>query len=268
MINIAVIGAAGRMGRRIIANAIENGNFKVVGAVDWEGCPLLGQDAGSVAGVQALDVKITSSLAEVFASAKVDAVIDFATSGAVECAELAVANNAAFVCGVTAMSAEERAALKELGKKGRLVVSGNMSVGVNLLFKLVKEAATVLGEKFDVEIVEMHHNQKKDAPSGTAERLGQILCAARNLDYKKDVRHGREGICGARTRKEIGMHALRGGDVVGDHTVMFAANGERFELTHKASSRDTFARGALLAVRFLASAPSGIYDMQDVLKLR
>ena len=267
MINIAVIGAAGRMGRRIIANAIENGNFKVVGAVDWEGCPLLGQDAGSVAGVQVLDVKITASLADVFASAKVDAVIDFATSGAVECAELAVANNAAFVCGVTAMSAEERAALKELGKKGRLVVSGNMSVGVNLLFKLVKEAAEILGTQYDAEVIEMHHNLKKDAPSGTAVRLAEQICDAWGWDYDKDVRHGREGLVGARTDREIGMHSLRGGDVVGDHTVVFAINGERVELTHKASSRDTFVKGALRAVEFLSTADAGLYDMQDVLGL-
>lgn len=268
MINIAVIGAAGRMGRRIIANAVENGNFKVVGAVDWEGCPLLGQDAGSVAGVQALDVPITASLAGVFENAQVDAVIDFATSGAVECAEVAVANNAAFVCGVTAMSAEERAALKELGKKGRLVVSGNMSVGVNLLFKLVKEAATVLGEKFDVEIVEMHHNQKIDAPSGTAVRLGEVVCEVRNWDYDEAIRNGRAGKVGKRTTGEIGMHALRGGDVVGDHTVIFAAGGERVELTHKASSRDTFAKGALRAAEFLQNAANGLYDMQDVLNLK
>ena len=268
MINIAVIGAAGRMGRRIIANAVENGNFKVTGAVDWEGCPLLGQDAGSVAGVEALGVKITASLAEVFQTAKVDAVIDFATSGAVECAELAVANNAAFVCGVAAMSAEERAALKELGKKGRLVVSGNMSVGVNLLFKLVKEAATVLGEKFDVEIVEMHHNQKIDAPSGTAVRLGEVVCEARNWDYDEAIRNGRAGKVGKRTTGEIGMHALRGGDVVGDHTVIFASGGERVELTHKASSRDTFAKGALRAAEFLQDAANGLYDMQDVLNLK
>ena len=150
----------------------------------------------------------------------------------------------------------------------KIVFAPNMSVGVNLLFYLSAKAAEILGEDFDIEIVEMHHNLKKDAPSGTAERLGQILCNARGLDYKTDVRHGREGMCGARTKKEIGMHALRGGDVVGDHTVMFAANGERVELTHKASSRDTFARGALLAVRFLAKADSGLYDMQDVLNLR
>ena len=268
MINIAVIGAAGRMGRRIIANAVESGNFTVTGAVEWDGCPLLGQDAGTVAGVQALGVNICASLEEVFASAKVDAVIDFATSGAVECAKVAVANNAAFVCGVTAMSSEERAELKELGKSGRLVVSGNMSVGVNLLFKLVKEAALVLGENFDVEIVEMHHNQKIDAPSGTAVRLGEVICEAKDWDYDEVVRNGRAGKVGKRTKHEIGMHALRGGDVVGDHTVIFAAGGERVELTHKASSRDTFAKGALRAAEFLQSAANGLYDMQDVLNLK
>jgi 4-hydroxy-tetrahydrodipicolinate reductase len=143
-----------------------------------------------------------------------------------------------------------------------------MSVGVNLLFHLCKEVASILGEDYDIEIVEMHHNQKKDAPSGTAVTLAEKICEARGLSYDKDVRHGREGMVGSRTQKEIGMHALRGGDVVGDHTVIFATNGERVELTHKASSRNTFAKGAVKAVRFLASAEPGLYDMQDVLKLK
>ena len=268
MINIAVIGAAGRMGRRIIVNAVESGNFKIAGAVEWENCPLLGQDAGTVAGTGELGVKITASLAEVCKNNKIDAVIDFATSGAVECAEIAVANGAAFVCGVTAMSSEERAALKELGKTGRLVVSGNMSVGVNLLFKLVKEAAAVLGESFDVEILEMHHNQKIDSPSGTAVRLAEVVCEAKEWNYDDVVRNGRAGKVGKRTNCEIGMHAIRGGDVVGDHTVIFASGGERVELTHKASSRDTFAKGALRAAEFLQSAANGLYDMQDVLNLK
>ena len=153
-------------------------------------------------------------------------------------------------------------------KGARIVFAPNMSIGVNLLFHLCRQVAAILDEDYDIEVVEMHHNQKKDAPSGTAVRLAEILCEARGLDYNNDVRHGREGITGARTKHEIGMHALRGGDVVGDHTVIFATTGERIELTHKASSRDTFARGALRAVRFLADAKPGLYDMQDVLKLK
>lgn len=143
-----------------------------------------------------------------------------------------------------------------------------MSVGVNLLFKLVKEAATILGPDYDVEITEMHHNQKKDAPSGTAVRLAEVVCEAWDWDYDKDVRHGREGLVGARTKHEIGMHSLRGGDVVGDHTVMFAINGERIELTHKASSRDTFVKGCAARRGVSAKAKPGLYDMQDVLGLK
>lgn len=267
MIKTAVVGAAGRMGRRLVANICASDDLQLAGALEISTCPLLGQDAGIVAGAGETGIMISDDAEKVFANC--DAIINFSTTGVVETTRLAVKNNCSVVIGTTALPDADKQALKDMAANGaKIVFAPNMSVGVNLLFYLSGKAAEILGEDFDIEIVEMHHNQKKDAPSGTAERLGQILCAARGLDYKKDVRHGREGICGARTRKEIGMHALRGGDVVGDHTVMFAANGERVELTHKASSRDTFARGALLAVRFLAAAPSGIYDMQDVLKLR
>ena len=267
MIKTAVVGAAGRMGRRLVANICASDDLKLAGALEIASCPFIGQDAGLVAGVGEAGVKICADAEQVFANC--DAVINFSTAGVVENTRIAVKNNCSVVIGTTALPDEDKKALKEMADNGaKIVFAPNMSVGVNLLFYLSAKAAEILGEDFDIEIVEMHHNLKKDAPSGTAERLGQILCAARNLDYKTDVRHGREGMCGARTRKEIGMHALRGGDVVGDHTVMFAANGERVELTHKASSRDTFARGALLAVRFLAEADSGLYDMQDVLKLR
>jgi 4-hydroxy-tetrahydrodipicolinate reductase len=172
------------------------------------------------------------------------------------------------VIGSTGLTAEDQSLLADLAAKGaRIVQSPNMSVGVNLLFALSRKVASLLGEDYDIEVVEMHHNQKKDAPSGTAEKLGQILAEARGLSYEKDVRHGRVGMVGARPKNEIGMHALRGGDVVGDHTVIFATNGERIELTHKASSRQTFANGAIRAVKFLASAKPGKYDMQQVLGL-
>ena len=267
MIKTAVVGAAGRMGRRLVTNICESDDLQLAGALEISSCPFIGQDAGAVAGVGETGIMITDDAEKVFADC--DAVINFSTAGVIESTRLAVKNNCSVVIGTTALTDEDKAALKEMADNGaRIVFAPNFSIGVNLLFYLSRKAAEILGEDFNIEIVEMHHNQKKDAPSGTAERLGQILCDARGLDYKTDVRHGREGICGARTRKEIGMHALRGGDVVGDHTVMFAANGERVELTHKASSRDTFARGALTAVRFLANAKPGMYDMQDVLKLR
>ena len=264
---IAVAGAAGRMGRRIVANILESDNFQLTGALEYAGSPDLGKDAGLLAGCAACNVAITSDIEAALANA--DAVIDFATGGVMECARVAAAKNVAMVIGTTAMTNEEKAELKELTNKGfRLVMSGNMSVGVNLLFKVTKEVAKILGEDYDIEIVEMHHNQKKDAPSGTAARLAEVVCEALNLSYEDDLRHGREGMVGKRTKNEIGMHSLRGGDVVGDHTVIFAGTGERVELTHKASSRDVFVKGALRAALFLEKASAGLYDMQDVLGLR
>jgi 4-hydroxy-tetrahydrodipicolinate reductase len=173
------------------------------------------------------------------------------------------------VIGTTGLENDDKAALRALvADGGRIMLAPNMSVGVNLLFALCAKVAPLLGPEYDIEVVEMHHNRKKDAPSGTAVRLGEILAAGRGLEYETAARHGRAGEVGSRPRNEIGMHAVRGGDVVGDHTVIFAADGERVELTHRASSRETFAKGALRAVKFLANANPGLYDMQDVLGLR
>lgn len=267
MIKTVVVGAAGRMGRRLVANIMESGTLELAGAVEYAESPFLGQDAGVVAGCGNSGVAISADYKKALEGA--DAVINFATGGVVESTKTALAAGCAVVIGTTALTAEEKKELAELAKSGGRIVSAyNMSVGVNLLFKLAKEAAAILGSDYDVEIIEMHHNQKKDAPSGTAVRLAEVVCEARGWDYDEDVRHGREGMVGARTKHEIGMHSLRGGDVVGDHTVVFAINGERIELTHKASSRDTFAKGALRAVEFLAKAKPGLYDMQDVLGLK
>lgn len=172
------------------------------------------------------------------------------------------------VIGTTGLNATERAAIDAAAKAVPVVFAPNFSIGVNTLFWLARRAAAALGSGFDIEVVEMHHNQKKDAPSGTAARLAEILCKARGLDPERDLRHGREGLVGARAPGEIGVHALRGGDVVGDHTVHFAAAGERIEITHRASSRETFARGALRAARWALGRPAGLYSMEDVLGLR
>lgn len=266
MINVTVIGAAGRMGRRLVANIVESDDLRLTGAIEVAGSPFIGQDAGLVAGVGAADTAISVDLAAALAHG--GAVINFSTGDVVGQTRQAVAAGCAAVIGTTALGAAEKAELAALAKAGgRIVFAPNMSVGVNLLFHLVAEASKVLAD-YDIEIVEMHHNQKKDAPSGTAVRLAEVVCAALERDYASDVVHGRNGITGERTKREIGMHALRGGDVVGDHTVVFATGGERVELTHKASSRDTFAKGALRAVRFLAAAAPGLYDMQDVLNLK
>ena len=267
MIRIIITGAAGRMGRRLVANIAEAGDLQLAGATERPGSEFLGMDAGSVAGVQPLGVKITENLAPLFDQA--DAIIDFSTGTVVENAKQAAAKGLAIVIGTTALTAEDKAELKKLADSGaRIVQTTNFSVGVNLLFYLTQIAAQTLSDDFDIEIIEAHHNQKKDAPSGTAVSLAEVITKVKGWDYDKDVRHGRQGIVGARTKHEIGMHAVRGGDIVGDHTVMFAAQGERVELTHKASSRDTFAKGALRAVRYLADAKPGIYDMQDVLGLK
>ena len=267
MTRVIIVGAAGRMGRRLVANILASEDLKLTGAVEVAGSPFLGQDAGTVAGCGAAGITISDDLAA--ALDRSDAVINFSTGDVLNQTRMAVERNCAVVIGTTALPAADRQALAELaGRGGRIVFAPNMSVGVNLLFFLAAQAARILGDDYDIEIVEMHHNQKKDAPSGTAVRLAEVICDATGRSYEQDVVHGRNGITGARTRREIGMHALRGGDVVGDHTVLFATGGERVELTHKASSRDTFARGALRAVRFLAQAKPGLYDMQDVLNLK
>jgi 4-hydroxy-tetrahydrodipicolinate reductase len=198
-----------------------------------------------------------------------DVVIDFSSHDATAgVADLCAAHNKALVIGTTGHTDAEKTKIKSSISKIPVVWSANYSTGVNTLFWLTRRAAEILGPGFDLEVVEMHHRMKKDAPSGTAATLAEILATVRKQQLNDVVRHGREGIVGARTDAEIGMHALRGGDVVGDHTVIFAANGERLELTHKASSRDTFANGALRAAQWIVRQKPGLYDMQDVLGLK
>ena len=198
-----------------------------------------------------------------------DAVIDFThADSTVSVAEACAAAGKILVIGTTGHNDADRARISELSKKIPVVFAPNFSVGVNTLFWLVRKATEILGPDFDLEVVEMHHRLKKDSPSGTARRLAEILAEVRELDYDKNVMHGREGMVGERQKTEIGMHAVRGGDVVGDHTVIYANVGERVELTHKASSRDTFAKGALRAARWAQGQKPRLYDMQDVLGLK
>lgn len=197
-----------------------------------------------------------------------DAVIDFSHHSIIESVLSAcLAAKTTLVIGTTGHSDHEIESIHAASKQIPIVFAPNYSVGVNTLFWLTRKATEILGPSFDLEVVEMHHRMKKDAPSGTAKRLAEILTEVRNLSYQNDTRHGRFGIVGERTQSEVGVHAVRGGDVVGDHTVIYAAMGERVELTHKASSRDTFARGALRAAIWAHSRPAGLYDMQDVLGL-
>ena len=266
MIRTVIVGAAGRMGRRLVALTAEDAELKLTAAIEAAGNPLLGQDAGTLAGVRALGVPVTADLRQ--AAAAADVVIDFSSR------EVAVANaktvlgaGGALVLGTTGLTEADKAAVFAAARGGRLIYAPNFSVGMNLMFAVAAQMAKVLGDDYDVEIVEIHHNQKVDAPSGSAVRLAEGIAAARGLDYARDTVHGRRGQVGKRRQAEIGMHAVRGGDVVGDHTVMFATGGERLELTHRASSRDTFAKGALRAAKFLAAAKPGTYEMRQVLGL-
>ena len=198
-----------------------------------------------------------------------DAVIDFSTPNVLELVlARCVEHRKVCVIGTTGHTDAQLATINHAAAQIPVVFAPNYSVGVNTLFWLTRKAAEILGPAFDLEVVEMHHRLKKDSPSGTAKRLAEILAEARGLSYNADARHGREGIVGERTDTEIGVHAIRGGDVVGDHTVIYAAQGERVELTHKASSRETFARGALRAAQWAHGKAAGLYDMQDVLGLR
>jgi 4-hydroxy-tetrahydrodipicolinate reductase len=267
MIRVAVVGAAGRMGRRLVANICEAEDMELSGAVEYTESPFIGHDAGEVAACGKCDVIITADIKDFLFDT--DAIIDFSTGPVVENATIAVAEDCTVIIGTTALGDKDKAALQKLADTGgRIVFASNMSVGVNLLFHLSQMVAGILDDDYDIEIIEMHHNQKKDAPSGTAVTLAEKVVEAREKSYSEDVIHGREGMVGKRPRGEIGMHAVRGGDVVGDHTVIFATQGERIELIHKASSRDTFAKGALRAVRFLSDKTPGLYDMQDVLNLK
>jgi len=266
MIKVAVTGAAGRMGQRIICLTHEADGLTVSAAVERPLHKVVGKDAGVVAGCGQLDVAITDSLKRAMQHS--DVLIDFTfpevtMENAAVCARL----GKRMVIGSTGFSAEQRHALAEFARAIPMVCAPNMSVGVNVCFKVLKEIASTLGDGFDVEIVELHHNKKKDAPSGTAVRMGEVVASALGRDYHAVANCHREGFTGERTREEIGMQTVRGGDIVGEHTVYFIGMGERIELTHRAMSRDMFARGAVRAAAWLANQKPGLYDMQDVLGL-
>ncbi len=267
MTKIIVVGAAGRMGRRLVSLAMDSaGKYLLTGATEISGSPFLEQDAGLVAGSGTSGVKISPELAPLLANAEV--VIDFSTGNPLANAELAVSAGLGIVIGGTAIEKAQKAAIAELARRGgRIVMSSNMSVGLNLVAGLCAETAGILGDSYDIEIVEMHHSKKKDSPSGSAILLAEAVAAARGCDLDEKAVYGRSGLPGERPRGEIGIHAVRGGDVVGDHTVIFATEGERIEIVHKASSRDAFAKGALRAAEFLRTSKPGLYDMRDVLGL-
>jgi len=241
---IIINGACGRMGQALISNADKDPALEVVAALD------VGDDLASVL-------------------PNAEAVIDFTHADSTAAiAKLCGDAQKILVIGTTGHDVGTRSIISGQAQRTPVVFAPNFSIGVNTLFWLTRKAAEILGSDFDLEVVEMHHRLKKDSPSGTARRLAEILAEVRELSYETEIRHGREGMVGERTRTEIGMHAIRGGDVVGDHTVIFANEGERLELTHKASSRDTFAKGALRAALWARDKAPGLYDMEDVLGFR
>jgi 4-hydroxy-tetrahydrodipicolinate reductase len=244
MTRVIITGSKGRMGKALLACLPQHPDLQLAGQVDQ------GDDLSAL--ISATDV-----------------VVDFSSHGSTATiANLCARHHKAIVIGTTGHSAEDRAQITGLSSQIPMVLSSNFSTGVNTLFWLTRQAAQILGPAFDLEIVEMHHRHKRDAPSGTARTLAEILAEVRRQQLEQVLRHGRQGIVGERTSSEIGLHSIRGGDVVGDHTVIFAGAGERLELTHKASSRETFANGALRAAYWVVSRKPGLYDMQDVLGLK
>jgi len=244
MTKVIINGSKGRMGQALLACARASSEVETVGAVD------VGEDLAGLIG-------------------QADAVIDFSIHEATaDVARLCAEQGKALILGTTGHDEAAKAIIRAEAEKIPMVWASNFSTGVNTLFWLTRKAAEILGTGYDLEVVEMHHRLKRDAPSGTAATLAEILAEVRGKQLEEVIRHGRQGVVGARTAEEIGLHSLRGGDVVGDHTVVFAAMGERLELTHKASSRDTFANGALRAAVWAVKQSPGLYDMQDVLGLK
>ena len=266
MTRIAIAGAAGRMGRALVQACQAADGLEVTAALEYPGHDLQGSDAGLVAGIGELGVKIGDDLAAV--TGDFDVLIDFTLPQAT-LASLAVCRTAGkrMVIGTTGFDADGKAAIADAARDIGIVFAPNMSVGVNLCLKLLDLAARVLGDSVDIEIIEAHHRHKVDAPSGTALRMGEVVADALGRDLAECAVYGRQGHTGLRERKTIGFETIRAGDIVGEHTVMFAAEGERVEITHKASSRLTFANGAARAAAWVAGRDAGLYDMQDVLGL-
>jgi 4-hydroxy-tetrahydrodipicolinate reductase len=262
---VAVLGAAGKMGRALVRALGDQPGAVLAVAVDRPGAPELGQDAGLLAGIGANAVALRPQLP---GRNEADVWIDFSVAAAAAPnAQAAAEAGAALVLGTTGLPADGRERIRQAASAIPMVLSPNMSVGINVLLRLVADAARALGPDYDLEIVETHHRHKRDAPSGTALRLAEALAEATGRDLGRTARYSRQGDIGPRAPEEIGLQSLRGGDVVGDHTVFFFGLGERIEITHRASSRETFARGAVRAALWVVGRAPGLYDMRDVLGL-
>jgi 4-hydroxy-tetrahydrodipicolinate reductase len=266
MMKIAIAGATGRMGRMLIEAVINAPDLQLVGALEHSSCPQLGDDAGAFLGKKT-GVEITADIAKALSDAQF--LIDF-TRPEGTMAHLAIAENTGtkMIIGTTGLSLDQIADLKKASEKLAIVFAPNMSVGVNVTFKLLEIAAKMLNQGYDIEIIEAHHRHKVDAPSGTALKMGEVIAEALGERLDDVAVYAREGHTGERKEGSIGFATIRGGDIVGDHTVLFAGDGERIEISHKSSSRQSYAQGSLRAARFLQNQASGLYDMQDVLGLR
>jgi 4-hydroxy-tetrahydrodipicolinate reductase len=263
---VVVAGAAGRMGNRIVACLADTPGLRLVAALEAPGHPSLGADAGELAGVRKAGVAVGADAAAAVTPDRV--LIEFSVPEAsLDHLRLVAKSGARAVIGTTGFSAAQRAEIGELARRAAILLSPNMSVATNVAFKLLATMAKALGDEYDVEITETHHRFKKDAPSGTALRMAEIVAAALGRDLDQVAVYGRQGLPGERPKREIGILSLRSGDVVGEHTVSFGTLGERLELVHRAHNRDTYARGALRAARFIAGRPPGLYSMADVLGL-
>ena len=262
---IAIAGSSGRMGRALLEAVFQAPDVRLHAALDRHDSPFLGKDAGELVG-SPCGVHITDQVAQALVGAQV--LIDFTRpEGTMAHVEVCRRLNVGMVIGTTGLSAEQKDRIAEAAREIPIMLAPNMSVGVTLMLNLLQKAAQVLSEGYDIEIIEAHHRHKVDAPSGTALRMGEVIAQTLGRDLNRVAVYGREGVTGERQPATIGFATVRGGDIVGDHTALFAGTGERLEITHKASSRATFAVGALRAARFVASKSSGLFDMRDVLGL-
>lgn len=264
-IRAIVVGAAGRMGARLIHTIKETPSMKLWQAVERPDHPSIGMDIGEIIGLGKVGIPLEGALKKGEGEVIIDFTNPLTSLGSLE---FAGENGLAIVIGSTGFSPEQLERVKELSKGARCVLSPNMSVGMNVMFRVVREVAQVLGPEYDIEILEAHHHLKKDSPSGTAVKLGELIARATGRDFGQVGVYGRKGMVGERTREEIGMQVIRAGDIVGEHTVLFGGIGERLEIIHRAHSRDNFARGAIRAALWIVHQPNGLYDMQDVLGLR
>lgn len=267
MIRVVVTGAGGKMGSRIISLISEMSDIAVVGAVEAAGHPIVGRDVGQGLGLGKTGVLVCDKLINCVEQA--DVVIDFTHHlASLEYLKIAGEKSRAIVIGSTGFTSDEMNKVKELAQKTRCVLAPNMSVGVNVMLKVLEYCAGILNDDYDVEIVEAHHHLKKDAPSGTAMKMAQVIADRLGRDLDNVGVYTRKGLIGERTKKEIGIQTVRAGDIVGEHTVIFGGIGERLEFTHRAHSRDNFAKGAIRAAKWIVNQKNGLYDMQDVLGLR